>query len=152
MIVAQIRKTRAELRKGGVGGFVLMAVLALGCYFGLSGREHNLWILAAGAAPLGLTLAIPSLLDPSKSKVLTVLRERPHDVVWLYVRTLGGSQRGAFVMCGMKDGKFVQVPCVVGEEGQVLAQVAAYLPHAVAGFSPDRSARFRKSPSSFGAA
>lgn len=148
-IVTHVKKTRAELRNAGITGFLLFSAIAVGVYFGVSGREHNLWMLCAGAAPIMLTLAIPSLLDPTKTAVLEVLRNRPSDIVWLYVRVITGSQSGAYVMCGMKDGKFVQVPCVVGEQEGVLRQLAAYLPHAVAGFTPERDARFRRAPGSF---
>lgn len=149
LILSHIRKTRAELRNAGLTGFVLMVALALGVYFGVSGREHNLWVLCAGAAPLMLLLAIPSLLDPHKAAVLEVLCDRPSDIVWLYERIITGSQSGAYIMCGMKNGKFVQVPCVVGEQGKVLSDLAAYLPHATVGFTPDRDARFRRAPGSF---
>ena len=149
LIVAHVRKTRAELRKAGITGFLALAGLAVLVYFGLDGREHDMWVLCAGVAPLMLTLAIPSLLDPGKTAVLDVLRNRPTDIVWLYVRLITGSQSGAYVMCGMKNGKFVQVPCVVGEQDGVLRQLAAYLPHALSGFTPERDARFRRTPERF---
>ena len=146
LILAQIRATRASLRTGGIAGAVVMLIIAAVTYFGLSGNDQGLWVLGAGLAPLGILFVIPSLLDPTKAKPLRLLRTRPGDVVWLYVRRITGSHNATLIMCGLNDGKFFGVPCEVGQEEHVLGALAAFLPHATTGFSPALEAKFRATP------
>jgi hypothetical protein len=146
LVLSHYKKTRGELRSAGVLGFVLMLALAAVTYLALDPPQQNLWVMAAGAAPLVLALAIPSLLDPRKAKAFRILSARSDEIVWIYVRQITGSQRGAFVALGLCDGKLLQVPCVVGREDELLGLIATYVPHAAGGFSPTRAAQFKANP------
>lgn len=147
LILSHYKKTRGEMRRGGVLGFVLMLAIAAVAYFALDPPEQNLWVMAAGAAPLMLALVIPSLLDPRKAKAFRTLSTRSDEIVWMYVRQITGNQRGAFVAFGLRDGTLLQLPCVVGREDELLREMAAFVPHAAVGFSPARAAQFKANPS-----
>ncbi|MFK7999252.1 MAG: hypothetical protein AB8H86_06625 [Polyangiales bacterium] len=148
LILAQVRSRYADFRKMGILYMAIMGLLAGLAYFAFSGNNQKLWFIGTCFGPLGLIPVFLSFRDPAKAKSLQLLPSRWNDIVWLHVRVVTGSANVAMVRCGMSDGQFFVVPCEAGQEGAVLHALAAYVPHATTGFTPQLDARFRDSPDS----
>lgn len=158
LLVRHLTATRRELRNAGIFGCVLFLGMALAAYLALEPPQQNLWMLAAGAAPLMLTLGIPSLRDPRRAPLLEALRARPHDIVWLHLqltahRPMAGrwsrnTRRMSILTAGLVDGRRIHCDVIEGEDVAVLAAVAELAPDAALGFTPELEQAFTRDPES----
>ena len=147
LLVEMLRDSRRGWRTGGLTMIVLMLVLAAISWLALDPREgKGLAALCGLGVIVGLGLLVPSFGDPTKAKILTTIRERAGQIVWLYVFTQRGNGAGSWIVMGFEDGKRDRVPATMGREDEVLRAMARLAPRATVGFSPANEATFLKRP------
>lgn len=147
LLVEMIRDSKRGWRTGGLTMIVLMLVLAAISWLALDPREgKGLAALCGLGVIVGLGLLVPSFGDPTKAKILTTIRERAGQIVWLYVFTQRGNGAGSWIVMGFEDGKRDRVPATMGREDEVLRAMARLAPRATVGFSPANEATFLKRP------
>ncbi len=147
LLVEQIRDSKKGFRNGGLTMIVLMVVLAAISLVALDPREgQGLAALCGLGVLVGALLLVPSFGDPRKAKILTTLRTRASDVVWLFVFTQRGQAAGSWIVMGFVDGTRDRVPAILGREDEVLRAMAACCPQATLGYSPAIEAQFAKAP------
>ncbi|MCB9596876.1 MAG: hypothetical protein H6719_29405 [Sandaracinaceae bacterium] len=129
--------------------FMPLFFLPLGAltFFVLDPPERNLWVMCVGAGLLGLLFLIPALGDPKQAKPLQLLRERRQDIVWMYPLVVR-NKATSWILLRTSDGGVVRLPAKFGSEEALLEALAAFVPSATAGFSPELEARYRSDPSS----
>lgn len=147
LLVEMIRDSKRGWRSGGLTMIVLMLVLAAISWLALDPREgKGLAALCGLGVIVGLGLLVPSFGDPTKAKILTTIRERAGQIVWLYVFTHRGNGAGSWIVMGFEDGKRDRIPATMGREDEVLRAMARLAPRATVGFSPANEATFAKRP------
>lgn len=147
LLVEMIRDSKRTWRSGGLTMIVLMLVLGAISWLALDPREgQGLAALCGLGCLVGVALLVPSFGDPAKAKILTTIRTRAPQIVWLYVFTQRGQAAGSWIIMGFDDGKRDRVPATMGREDEVLRAMARLAPRATVGFTPQREATFVKSP------
>ncbi|MBD3362710.1 hypothetical protein GF362_03255 [Candidatus Dojkabacteria bacterium] len=98
------------------------------------------------------------LLNPNNSRVLDILKNEPHKVVWIYevrvshrstknVKTNVGKQ--SLVKLMLDNGKQLFAFQTVPDDAQKLVAVfKKLLPHATVGYTKERMAQYKKNPES----
>jgi hypothetical protein len=93
--------------------------------------------------------------DPDRSPLMAALRDRPSDVVWLYVQDvkvdvdgIDAPVRDCNVTARLADGSTVAITVNKAKADGVMAALAALAPAAVVGFSEEREARYKADPRS----
>jgi len=149
IVVAHIRKGKKDLM-----GLAILTLAFAALPFILGIAQKN---LGAGRIVMGLILiAIAGLLfwnskkDPATHPIFTLLRDRPKDVVWVYVSTTrqGAGTVSSQVMLVTIDKRKWQVNAAIGNEQELLQAIARALPWATIGFSPDLEQKFTANPES----
>lgn len=142
IVIEHIRATKKVLRIAGImvlpvgfAAYLIPDAHAVGIYFFI-----GLSVLIGGA------LILLSLGDPTKHASLAILRERPGDVVWVYVHKVTGQSQNSHVMLGLVDGRKVAVPAKVGDESELMGAIAQVVPGATLGFDPAHERTFKNDP------
>ncbi|GAB4214196.1 MAG: hypothetical protein OHK0013_38710 [Sandaracinaceae bacterium] len=149
LLVEAVRERKKMWRTGAITMVVLMVLLGSLSYFALDPPENvRIAALAGFGMLVGFLLFLPSLGDPTKAKILDVLRRRADAIVWMYVHVQRGQGAGSWIVIGFDDGTRDRTDAVIGREQELLAALAAFAPRATLGFSPTLEARFRQSPPS----
>ncbi|MDB4932804.1 MAG: hypothetical protein JWM10_5288 [Myxococcaceae bacterium] len=93
--------------------------------------------------------------SPQRSPLVVALRERPDDVVWIYLQDVAVDVSGiaapvqdANVIANLRDGSTVAITVQKSQAPALLAALAALAPGAATGFSEARQAQFKGSPGS----
>jgi hypothetical protein len=99
---------------------------------------------------LGGAFLLPALRATENHPVLALVRNRPREIVWVYVakQTQYGAPISAQLVLGLQSGKRVTVNADLGREHELLRAVERVAPAATLGYEPAFEAQFRKQPSS----
>lgn len=145
----------------GARGVVILGVVAIA--FGaalhlLPWRSPTdqliLYACTALLVGLGVIVIVQAVQAYRRNPTLTVLLERPADVVWVYSESFVTPQffRPAFasiIVC-TRTSEQLALPCVRGRQDEALAGVAPVLPHAFTGWDYEIERQFRRNPSRLG--
>jgi DNA-binding transcriptional ArsR family regulator len=149
LLVEAVRQRKKMWRTGAITMVLLMIVLGAISFFALDPPQNvRVAALAGFGAFVGVLLFLPSLGDPTKAKILDVLRRRADAIVWMYVHVQRGQGAGSWIVIGFDDGKRDRADAVMGREEELLRALGAFAPRATLGFSPALEARFAQSPPS----
>ena len=148
-----IEQVRLQKRMWAVGALTMAAVMIV-CggiaWLALSTADSQ---RIMGLAGLGLIvsalMATPALGDPKKTRAARTLRDRAHEIVWIYLEEVRGQGASQWVVLCMEDGARVRFPAFTKRrEGEVFALISALAPKAAQGFTPELEMAFLKDPSS----
>jgi hypothetical protein len=149
LLIEQIRERKKMWRVGSLTMIGMMLVFAAIAHFAFSSREAERIIALCGLGGIvGAVLFLPSLGSPKNAKILVTLRERAHDIVWMYVVKQTGQAAQSWVAVFFADGTRAQVTASLGKEDAVLNALVRLAPSATLGFSPELQARFAQAPAS----
>lgn len=153
LIVRHVRQYRRRFLYGGLGSMAIGALLALGAALTVpADRGLKVGLLTFGMFfVLGFGLLVPALLDPTKAKLLQLLRSRPPtSIVWVFAVNFNTRNRNTMsVGVGFEDGARAFIDTDVGKEDEVLDALWALAPHARRDWSEDAEREFATSPSAF---
>jgi len=161
---ANLQKVRAALTRARTMQLVLAVVMAglAGLVFaydgeGTTGSRIFLYAFAAlfaGFAGVFLWVALVKS-SPERSPLIVALRDRPDDVVWLYVTDIkvdvSGIEapvRDCNVTSRLADGSTVALTVHKSKADEVLAALVALAPRATVGFSEERAKQYEADPRS----
>jgi hypothetical protein len=120
------------------------------------GKSMRVWLLFAFWPLLGAVAMFATYRrynNWQKLPLPALLRERPHELVWLYVERVTVRRSGVTHMrlrVGGVDGRRHLVPMTNNDDiEQALPLMAAALPHATVGYDEEKNARFGRDPQSF---
>jgi hypothetical protein len=93
--------------------------------------------------------------SPSRSPLMLALRDRPDDVVWIYMQDvnvtvdgIAAPVRDANVIANLRDGSTVAITVNKSNAAAVHEALAALAPRAAIGFSDERQAQYKRDPGS----
>lgn len=93
--------------------------------------------------------------SPARSPLVVALRDRPDDVVWLYIQDIkvmvsgvDAPVRDCNVTAKLADGSTVAITVHKSKADPLMAALTALAPGAVVGFSDELEARFKANPRS----
>jgi hypothetical protein len=97
--------------------------------------------------------------SPQRSPLIVALRERPDDVVWIYLQDvtvdvsgIAAPVRDANLIANLRDGSTVAITVQKAQAAALFDALAALAPGAATGFSEARQSQFRASPASLAGA
>ena len=136
-----------------MGALMLAAIMilcgGLAKLFLSSAESQGIVGLASMGLVVSLVLALSTLGDPRKTRAAKTLRERAHEIVWIYLVELRGQGASQWVVLALEDGARVSFPAFEkGREAEVFAAIARLVPRATQGFAPRHEMAFLKDPSS----
>ncbi len=91
---------------------------------------------------------------PERAPLMNVLRDRPRDIVWIYVEEITSRAAGVAVRkyhtikIALADNKLFTLAVKAADKDRVLAILADYAPQATFGYSRERQKMFKRSPRS----
>ena len=150
LLVEQLRLQKRMWRTGALTLAAIMVVCGgLAKLFLSSADSQGIVGLAGMGLLVSCAFAIPSFGDPQKTRAAKTLRERAHEIVWIYLVELRGQSASQWVVLALEDGARVSFPAFEkGREADVFAAVARLVPRATQGFAPKHEMAFLKDPSS----
>lgn len=143
IVVEHVRSTKRTLR---IAGIITLPIGFL-AYLIPDGHTAGIYFFVGIGLVIGGSLIALSLGDPEKHKSLTLLQDRPNDIVWAYVHKTTGQNQSSSVMLGTIDGKLMVVPAKVGDEEELFRAVAGVAKRATLGFDPAHARTFQNDPS-----
>jgi hypothetical protein len=98
----------------------------------------------------GAAFLLPALRAPENHPVLAQVRNKPADIVWIYVskQTQYGAPISAQLVLGLSSGRRMAVSADIGREHELLRAVGAAVPRARVGYEPAWEVAFRSNPAS----
>jgi hypothetical protein len=162
---ANLQKVRAALSRARamqLGLAVVMAVLsgvvtlALDANASTGGRilVYAFAALFGGLAALFVWVALVKS-SPDRSPLMVALRERPDDVVWLYVTDvrvnvsgIDAPVRDCNVTSRLADGSTIAITVKKERAEELLAALSSLAPRAAVGFSEEREKQYKVDPRS----
>ena len=143
IVIEHIRATKKVLRIAGI----MVLPVGFAAYLIPDAHAAGIYFFIGISVVIGAALIVMSLGDPAKHKSLSILRDRPNDVVWVYVHKVTGQNQNSHVMLGLADGSKVAVPAKVGDESELIGAIAQVVPGATLGFDPAHERTFKNNPS-----
>jgi len=98
---------------------------------------------------IGLLLLFVAFRPAASHPVIRLLRERSHDVVWVYPATqsVNGVSSQTFLNFGLVDGSSKALAIGAKNDPKPLLELArSSMPNATFGYSPEIETRFKQSP------
>jgi len=136
--------------------FVLMAgcgalTMLIPAYYLGPGFSWTMKLVIFGIFVLcGTVFLLPALRAPGNHPVLTQVRHRAGDIVWIYVskQTQYGAPISAQLVLGLSSGRRMAVSADIGREHELLRAVGSVAPQARLGYEPAWETAFRTNPTS----
>jgi len=139
-----------------VGAFMLAAPL-------WSTEGHAIMFAAVGLGLLFFGFGVFALWmcvrywDPARSPVMEVLRDRPHQIVWIYDQEIESRVAGATVARAhhihlqLENGKGLKLSVASPDRDEVLTLLGRLAPRATFGYSRELRKQYKRDPRSVAA-
>jgi len=158
LIIASLRRTRRMYLIATLVTIPTALLMLLAAPLSNESTGITVTSMAFGAVFMVFGILLVRMLvahwRPANAPLMHVLRERPRDIVWVYVEEIASRAAGVTVKkthnikIALADNKLHTLAVKAADKDRVLAILGEYAPQATFGYSRERQKQYRKSPRS----